>query len=179
MKISPIQMHQFSFRRVSIEFDTARFDDKQLEKLERPLTFEGVNITTNVGLAPMDDGAPSGKNYLVTLQVVIDNQPSKDAAAPKPSPYLLDIECGAIIHVLPGGEARPDIEDIVVVNGASLLWSAIREQVCNLTARMPLGVATLPTVNFQDLRKQTPTGSPAPPKPGKPRTSKAVARRAT
>lgn len=176
MKISPIQMHQFSFRRISVEFDAARFDENQIEKLERPLTFEGVNMATNVGLAPMEDGAPSGKSYLVTLQVVIDNKPSESEIAARLSPYLVDIECGAIIQVLPGGEARPDIEDIVVVNGASLLWSAIREQVCNMTARMPLGLATLPTVHFQDLRKQPPTSNPAPPKPAKPRATKPAAK---
>jgi preprotein translocase subunit SecB len=176
MKISPIQMHQFSFRRINVEFDAAHFDDKQLEKLERPLTFEGVNITTNVGLAPMEEGAPSGKNYLVTLQVLIDNKPSDGETSAKSSPYLIDVECGAIIRVLPGGEARPDIEDLVVVNGASLLWSTIREQVCNLTARMPLGLATLPTVNFHDLRKQSAAGTPATAKPIKSRASKAVAK---
>ena len=43
---------------------------------------------------------------------------------------------------------------VVVVNGTSMLWSAIREQVCTLTARMPAGQLMLPTVNFLDLKRK-------------------------
>ena len=46
-----------------------------------------------------------------------------------------------------------EIEDVVVINGTSLLLSAIRVLVCSLTARLPAGLVMLPTVNFQDLRK--------------------------
>lgn len=58
-----------------------------------------------------------------------------------------------MIRVAPGAAVLGDVEDLAVVNGTSLLWSAIREQVSTLTARMPAGMVTLPTVNFQDLRK--------------------------
>lgn len=153
MKISPIQLHQYSFRRVHVELDVELLDTNEPGNLEKSLAFDHAHIKTNVGLAPMSQEVMPGTNYLLTLQVVVDNLPPEDGSAAKASPYLIDIEAGAIIHVLPGAETRPDIEDIVVVNGTSLLWSAIREQVSNLTARMPLGMATLPTVHFRDLRK--------------------------
>ena len=85
--------------------------------------------------------------------MVIDNQAAGEGSV-RFSPYLVDIEAGALVHALPGAEALGDIEDLVVVNGTSMLWSAIREQVCNLTARMPAGQIMLPTVNFHDLKRQ-------------------------
>jgi hypothetical protein len=172
MKISPIQLLQFSFRRVNVELDVERLEKGGFEKLESSLAFDGVHIKTNVGRAPMDEGTLPGTNYLLTLQVVIDNKSPEDGSTSKPSPYLVDIEAGAVIRVAPGAEAIGDIEDIVVVNGTSLLWSAIREQVCNLTARMPLGQATLPTVHFQDLRKPPAPISPEQAKRSRPHASK-------
>ena len=41
---------------------------------------------------------------------------------------------------------------MAIVNGAGLLWSAIREQVLNLTSRMRAGPVMLPTVHFHDLK---------------------------
>ena len=67
---------------------------------------------------------------------------------------MVDIEAGALIQPLPSAEVIADIENIVVVNGTSMLWSAIREQVCTLTARMPAGQLMLPTVNFLDLKRK-------------------------
>ena len=84
---------------------------------------------------------------------MIDNQPSGETDQ-RFSPYLVDIEAGAVVRALPGAEVLGDIQDLIVVNGTSLLWSAIREQVCSLTARMPAGQVMLPTVNFHDLKRQ-------------------------
>src|SRR3546814_590361 len=176
MKASPIQLQQLSFRRVNVEFDVERHNAGELDLVDKSLAFDNVRIATHVGLAPMDQEEEPGKRFLLTLQVVIDNKIPEDGSTSKPSPYLIDIEVGAVILVAKGAEALGDMEDIVVVNGTSLLWSAIREQVCNLTARMPLGLATLPTVHFQDLRKQPPTSNPAPPKPAKPRATKPAAK---
>lgn len=41
---------------------------------------------------------------------------------------------------------------MAAVNGAALIWSAMREQVAATTARMQAGQILLPTVHFQDLR---------------------------
>lgn len=178
MKAAPIQLHQMTFRRINVEIDVDRLNSGELDEVDRHFAFDGVLIATHVGISPMDQGDAPERSFLLTLQVVIDNKVPEDGSAVKPSPYLVDVEAGAVIRVADGAEALGDIEDLVVVNGTSLLWSAIREQVCNLTARMPAGVVTLPTVHFQDLRKHKPAAASAPvqAKPSKPRATKSPAK---
>jgi hypothetical protein len=66
-----------------------------------------------------------------------------------------------VVTVPPGAEKLAPPEDLAAVNGAALLWSAIREQVLALTSRMPAGPAMLPTVHFHDLKRQ-PQAAPTP-----------------
>jgi hypothetical protein len=179
MKVAPIQLQQLSFRRISVEVGGENLGAGEVDPIDKRLAFDGVLITTHVGLSPMDEEDIPGKSFLLTLQVVIDNKLPSDGDASKPPPYLVDIEAGAVIRVAKGAEALGDVEDIVIVNGTSLLWSAIREQVCNLTARMPLGMATLPTVHFQDLRKHAVASTAVPTKQVKLRASKRSAKATT
>lgn len=170
MKLAPIQLVSLSFRRVSIELDIKRFSDSNAPAQESPFDFENVLIATHVGFAPMEGEASPRPRFLLTLHVVVDNAQADDPEHAR-SPYLLDIEAGAVVEVAPGAEALEHIEDVAVVNGTSLLWSAIREQVSTLTCRMPAGLAMLPTVHFLDLKSaqrsaEKPTASSGPRKGG-------------
>lgn len=153
MKTAPIQLGQISFRRVSVELDANRFPAEGSPSQNLSSSFDRVKIATDVSFSQEDGEGVAGSSFFVALRVVIDNR-EKEEEGTRFSPYLIDIEAGAVIRALPGSEVLGDIEDIVLVNGTSLLWSAIREQVCNLTARMPAGTAMLPTVNFRDLKEK-------------------------
>jgi hypothetical protein len=179
MKPAPFQLHQLSFRRVSVELNEAGFNTDELDEADKNLTFDGVLVATHVNFAPIEQPESEGKSFLLILRVVIDNKAPDDGREPKPIPYLVDIEAGAVVRVAKGAEKLSEIDDIVLVNGTSLLWGAIREQVCNLTARMPLGLATLPTVHFQDIRKQRAENTAPQVKQRKPRASKSPAKRAS
>lgn len=172
MKAAPIQLQQLSFRRVSVEVNEADLTQGDSDQAEPNLTFDRCNIVTHVHFTPLQQDDKKSPAFLVTLRVVVDDKSSGDDTECNASPYLLDIEAGAIIDLAKGAEKLPDIEDIVLVNGTSMLWSAIREQVCNLTARMPLGTATLPTVHFQDLREQKSESVSVQSKPAKPRVTR-------
>lgn len=63
-------------------------------------------------------------------------------------PYL----AVALVRIPPGAERLAPPYDLAVVNGASLIWSAFREQLKNLTYRMPNGPVMLPSVHFHDLK---------------------------
>lgn len=154
MRTAPIQLSQISFRRVSVELDAARIPADGSTPTDVSFDFDGVNIATHVSFSPAEESERPGTALFLALRVVIDNQAAGEGSV-RFSPYLVDIEAGALVHALPGAEALGDIEDLVVVNGTSMLWSAIREQVCNLTARMPAGQVMLPTVNFHDLKRQS------------------------
>jgi len=169
MKTAPIQLSQLSFRRVSVEVDAERISGSGSPQNDVSFDFDGVNIATHVSFSPADESAVAGTAFFLALRVVIDNQASEETDL-RFCPYLVDIEAGAVVRALPGADALGNVQDLVVVNGASLLWSAIREQVCNLTARMPAGAVMLPTVNFHDLKgqnrdKDAEARVPAKPKP--------------
>ena len=163
MKTSPIQLKEITFRRVSVELDAARIPEDGSPPSDVSFDFDNVTISTHTSFSLAEEANEPGASYFLVLRVLIENKESKDKQL-RYSPYLMDIEAGAVVRALPGSEVLGDIEDLVVINGTSLLWSAIREQVCTLTARMPAGLVMLPTVNFQDLRKdqQKKAGDPTP-----------------
>lgn len=153
MKSAPIQLSQISFRRVSVELDASRIGEGGTPPSDGAFDFESVTIQTQVSFTPVEEAKLPRTSFFLVLRVLIGNEPSDDKEV-RFSPYLVDIEAGAEVRALPGAEVLGDVGDLVVVNGTSLLWSAIRELVCTLTARMPAGLVMLPTVNFQDLKRQ-------------------------
>jgi len=119
------------------------------------------NIATGFGIDTLAIDAEPGLHYMVSLQVQVDNVAVLEANDQRFAPYLLDLEAAGVVTVPPGAEKLAPPEDLAAVNGAALLWSAIREQVLALTSRMPAGPAMLPTVHFHDLKRQ-PQAAPTP-----------------
>lgn len=163
MMPSLIQLLQLTFKRVHVEIDPVHAPPEPHNPMTTVFVFDGVSITTEIGLAELDMEHERGPMYLVSLQLLIDNQPSASEPDRKFSPYLIDIEAAAIILLPTGSENLGLPHDLVSVNGAALLWSAIREQLLTLTSRMPAGPVMLPTVHFHDLKQGAPgpTDSPA------------------
>lgn len=155
MKPSPIQLLQLTFKRVHVEIDPEHAPAEPPNPMTTVFVFDGVSITTEIGLAELDMAHERGPMYIVSLQLLIDNQPSALEPDRKFSPYRIDIEAAAIILLPKGAENLGSPHDLVSVNGAALLWSAIREQLLTLTSRMPAGPVMLPTVHFHDLKEPT------------------------
>ena len=153
MKPSPIQLLQLTFKRIHIEIDPEHAPDEPANPLTTVFVFDGVGITTEIGLAEIDLEHERGPMYLVSLQLMVDNQPSDAEPDRKFSPYRINMEVAGIVLLPKGAEKLGNPHDLVSVNGAGLLWSAIREQVLNLTSRMPAGPVMLPTVHFHDLKQ--------------------------
>jgi hypothetical protein len=158
MKPSPIQLLQLTFKRVHVEIDPEHAPAEPPNPLTAVFVFDGVSLTTEVGLAEVDMDHERGPMYLVSLQLLIDNEAVTTDPDRKFSPYRIDIETAGIILLPRGAETLGPPHDLVLVNGAALLWSAIREQLLSLTSRMPAGPVMLPTVHFHDL-KQPPTAA--------------------
>lgn len=153
MMPSPIQLLQLNFKRVHVEIDPERAPAEALNPLTTVFVFDGVSITTEVGLGEIDLAHERGAMYLVTLRLMVDNQPSADEPDRKFSPYRIDMEAAGVVLLPQGAEKLGPPADLVTVNGAALLWSALREQLLTLTARMPAGPVMLPTVHFHDLKQ--------------------------
>jgi len=48
---------------------------------------------------------------------------------------------------------EPQIEKLVYVNGSGMLYSAVREMVCNITARGLFPLLLLPSISFFEMFK--------------------------
>lgn len=182
MKPSPIQLLRLMFKHVKVELDPVHLPEQIPNPLEAVFTFDGVNIFTEVGSGEAEP-QPNGKMFFLELKVVVDNEPQAEAVNQKFAPYKIDIAAQGIVLVPNGAEKLGPPEDLAAVNGTSLLWSAVREQVLSLTARMQAGPVMLPTVHFHDLKKQVaPLPAAAEAAPRTPRAAaapkKATARRA-
>ncbi|TXH62097.1 MAG: hypothetical protein E6Q93_03700 [Burkholderiaceae bacterium] len=153
MKPAPLQLLQVIFRKVSVEVDERHAPEEPPNPFTSIFVFDGVKITTECGIGELDPDHERGRLYLVTLRVVIDNQAEGDAPEGKYSPYLIDVEARGVVVIPKGAERLAPPEDLAAVNGTSLLWSAVREQVLLLTSRMQAGPVMLPTMNFHDLKQ--------------------------
>lgn len=154
MKTAPIQLLQVAFRKVQVEVDEQHALPEPLNPFTTIFVFDGVNISTEFGIGEAEPNHERGRLFVVTLRVVVDNQSANEVPECKFSPYLIDVEAKGVVVVLKGAEKLGAPEDLAAVNGASLLWSAVREQVLTVTSRMMAGPVTLPTMNFHDLKKK-------------------------
>ncbi|WP_138677272.1 hypothetical protein [Candidatus Accumulibacter phosphatis] len=167
-------MLQMMFRKVSVELDERHAPPEPPNPFTSIFVFDGVEINTECGIGELDPAHERGRLYMVTLRVLIDNQPKEEAQQGKYSPYLIDVDARGVVIVPKAAEQLAPPEDLAMVNGASLLWSAVREQVLSLTSRMLAGPVMLPTMNFHDLRKGPESSEAAEPvaKPLKGRKAK-------
>lgn len=153
MKPSPIQLLRLTFKHVNVALDPVHLPPEIPNPLEAVFTFDGVSIHTEVGIGealPQDNG----QLFFLELKVVVDNLTQPEAVNQKYSPYTIDIATEGVVLVPRGAEKLGPPEDLAIVNGTSLLWSAIREQVLSITARMRAGPVMLPTVHFHDLKQK-------------------------
>ena len=154
MKASPVQLLQLMFKHVKVEIDPEHLPAEVPNPLTSVFTFDGVGVHSEVGIGEPDPDHEQGTLFFVGLRVVVDNVPDPERLEQKFAPYKVDVAAEGVFLVPKSAEQQPeDAEDLAVVNGASMLWSAVREQVSMLTSRMRAGPVVLPTVQFHDLKR--------------------------
>lgn len=155
MKPSPVQLLHLAFRKVQVEVDEkVPFDAGKLAPFEA-FDFEGVTFINRTGIEELTDEtakAADGHVFQLAFELLVNND-SKDSEKQVVSPYLIDIRVAALVRIPPGAERLGPPRDLAAVNGCAIIWGAIREQLVNLTSRMPCGPAMLPTVHFHDLKE--------------------------
>ena len=159
MKAAPVQLLQVMFKKVSVEWDERHAPQEPPNPFTTTFMFDGVDLTTEFSIGELDPNHERGRMYLLSLRLVVDNEPREDKEDQKYSPYLIDVEARGVVLIPNGAEKLAPPEDLAAVNGASLLWSALREQLLTVSSRMMAGQVMLPTMNFHDLRKEGPGAS--------------------
>lgn len=159
MKSAPVQLLQVMFKKVSVEWDESRAPQEPPNPFTTAFVFDGVDLNTEFSIGELDPEHERGRMYLLSLRLLVDNAPRQDEKEQKFSPYLIDIEARGVVLIPNGAEKLAPAEDLAAVNGASLLWSALRDQLLATSSRMMAGQVMLPTMNFHDLKMAQ--GSPA------------------
>jgi preprotein translocase subunit SecB len=128
MKNSPLRLEKLFFTRVFIHAHPEGRPDAKWEVEAVP------------EIVRQSDQA---RKWAVSLRVNI-----KQAGDKKPA-YHGEIEIGGFFSV---DEGWPEdrMEQLVHANGCAVLFSAVREMVCNVTGRGPWPMLVLPTVSFVD-----------------------------
>lgn len=90
---------------------------------------------------------------------------SEDPA--KPFAYEAELKLQGLVEVA-DGFLQDRKEQLALVNGFSILYSAAREMLLNITARSVYGAVTLPTISFVKLVADTLKPKEEPPKPAVP-----------
>lgn len=163
MKPSPVQLMQLMFKHVKVELDPAHLPAEVPNPLTSVFTFDGVSLQSEVGIGEADPHHERGTVFFVELRVVVDNEPNPDIKDQKYAPYKADVAVEGVVLIPKGAEKLGDPEDLAAVNGASILWSAVREQVLTITSRMRAGPVVLPSVHFHDLKKRNEASEVAAP----------------
>ena len=172
MRASPVKLKHYHFTQLSITPVDGFSPD--LEADEPYPSFSNAQFGAAVRLAESDDGG-----NLFILRVHLTGEPKKE----KVFPYRFAIEAEAVLACSSADDARTQ-RDLVAVNGAALLYSAMREILLNLTFRFPHGPMLLPSVHFLDLKaglSSTPppnTAAQEPDPKSLPAPKKAVVRQA-
>ncbi len=153
MKPSPVQLMQLMFKHVKVELDPEHQAPELLNPLTSVFTFDGVSLKSEIGIGEADLNHERGRLYFVELRAVVDNEPNPEKSKQSFAPYKIDVAVEGLILIPKGAEKLGDPEDLAAVNGASMLWGAVREQVQTITSRMRAGPVVMPSMNFHDLKK--------------------------
>jgi preprotein translocase subunit SecB len=108
-------------------------------------------MSADTGLALLDEKEKySDFGVKLTLRV----GPKEDAQAP----YNIQVSIRGIVrmHLTKQDGQAEERRVLALVNGASLLYGAVREMVSTITSRSAHGPLLLPSLNFQDLASHKP-----------------------
>ena len=147
MRASPVKLKHYHFTQLSITPVEGFSPD--LDTDEPYPSFSNAQFGAAVRLAESDDGG-----NLFILSVRLTGEPKKEKAFP----YRFSIEAEAVLACSSADDTSTK-RDLVAVNGASLLYSAMRETLLNLSFRFPHGPMLLPSVNFLHLKAGLPPTS--------------------
>jgi len=150
VQLSPLQLLEYTFDGVSV----IPVDGYEADPAFAPglVFFPGkLAMLADTGLALLDEKEKySDFGVKLTLRV----GPKEDAQAP----YNIQVSVRGVVrmHLTQVDGQAEERRVRALVNGASLLYGAVREMVSSITSRSAHGPLLLPSLNFQDLARHEP-----------------------
>jgi preprotein translocase subunit SecB len=150
VQLSPLQLLEYTFDGVSVIPVEGYVADPAFAP--GLVFFPGkLAMSADTGLALLDEKEKySDFGVKLTLRVA----PKEDAQAP----YNIQVSVRGIVrmHLTQVDGQAEERRVRALVNGASLLYGAVREMVSTISSRSTHGPLLLPLLNFQDLARQQP-----------------------
>lgn len=143
MRPSPVRLEHYHLTALSlthVEDYTPSFDEGLYPR------FTNAEFSIGVRLGEADGEAD--RQFLVHLDL---------AAKPKANanfPYQFALGGDAIVSFHGLDSDLEKVRNLVLVNGASMLYGALREVLLSLSSRFPNGPIMLPSADFRDLPKK-------------------------
>lgn len=143
MQVAPLQPKGIVFEEVSIQ---VMLDEDNSPISTENFDFQSVRVNCEVGFADMEHQGDKSTDdsMLVSVRLNIPNDEGKKA------PYKVNVAVTGIFKWLNKTTPRVERRDLTVVNGATILYGAIREMVLTVTSRSIPGSMLLPSFNFLD-----------------------------
>lgn len=153
LTLSPLQLRHLLFTRVSVE---ALYPDEDAAAHWAPtFDFTETELQLNVELGELEDGEGQSHTYRMGIQLTIP----QSAEGAGNIPYAIDIAAKAWFTLAEIGISADQRSSIVEVNGASMIISAMRDEIARITARSVLGMLTLPTLRIIPASQRKTTAS--------------------
>lgn len=172
MQLSPLQLMEYTFDGVSVMPVDGYVPDPAFAP--SLVFFPGkLAMSADTGLALLDE-----QEKYTDFGVKLNLRVGPKEAAQAPYNILVSVRGTVRMHLtLTQGQAE-ERRVRALVNGASLLYGAVREMVSTITSRSAHGPLLLPSLSFQDLANQQPDSlaSAALPAAAPAKRKKAVAR---
>lgn len=156
MHLSPLQLLEYTFDGISVMPVEGYVADPAFPS--GLVFFPGkLAMSAETGLVLLAE-EPNYSDFGVKLTLRV--APKEDAQAP----YNIQISVRGVVRMhLKQAEGQSEERRIrALVNGASLLYGAVREMVSNITSRSTHGPLLLPSLSFQDLAARKPDEVTAP-----------------
>jgi preprotein translocase subunit SecB len=152
MRPSPLRIDTLKFVHIDVS-PRITPDYSEIGELSpvREYNFNGARVNTHLehAVAQEDQESPVDQ-FLVVLRIELTNE------GENPPPYLVDVKCiGYFTMAKIFSDERTKRIDTGVVNGASLLYGAVREMVSSVTSRSWYGELVLPTASFAEYAPST------------------------
>lgn len=151
MKPSPLTLERLEFTRVHIDANPAFMEKAAIDQTPQlAFDFNGVTFKRTAALRYPGSEADDPKHFHCEFRLVIAKDDQKKAVIP----YEIDVEASALLTYLDDGLKGNERFRGVRFSAYQMLYGAIREMVCNLTARSKFGMLQLPSADFRQAAKE-------------------------
>ncbi len=144
MKESILQLKDYFITKTFVELNSGfRFDE--------PSNLEAEDLTLDIESNMLMHPETKEEVFKVDMKISVKSESIKKCNLP----YIFDISSVGIFSL--ADSCKENREKIAVINGATILFSSVRDYLAGITGHGPFPRLLLPTVDLRGLAKNEPT----------------------